>query len=255
MHPRGDQTGVNRVPPVIANASSALAAIALGNGSPCKDEPVLPEPPSAEDDAALDALTGSLESAHFTVEGIEERLGTNELSRRPIDTAVQLRRLEEEPFGTVAKLFLLGLPVDSDRLATALAPLELTRLAETGLLRLDATTALASAPLGPTTPLSAWSIFCSLPSRARRACWLRLGRSCPNCSSRCRTGVGRRGLPWWSPRDRCLFARPGEERGGATRLAFGARREGVARSPPRHRAKSRRRSPSRCTAAPEHCER
>jgi Methyltransferase small domain len=110
---------------------------------------VLPEPPSAEDDAALDALTGSLESAHFTVEGIEERLGTNELSRRPIDTAVQLRRLEEEPFGTVAKLFLLGLPVDSDRLATALAPLELTRLAETGLLRLDATTALASALLAP----------------------------------------------------------------------------------------------------------
>ena len=110
---------------------------------------MLPEPPSAEDKNALEALTGSLESAHFTVEGIEERLGTNELSRRPIDTAVQLRRLEEEPFATVAKLFLLGQPVDSERLATALAPLELTRLAETGLLRLDGTTALASALLAP----------------------------------------------------------------------------------------------------------
>ena len=118
-------------------------------GSPCKDEAVLPEPPSAEDGDALDALTGSLESAQFTVEGIEERLGTNELSLRPIDTAVQLRRLEEEPFGTVAKLFLLGLPVDSGRLATVLAPLELTRLAEMGLLRLEGTTALASARLAP----------------------------------------------------------------------------------------------------------
>ncbi len=110
---------------------------------------MLPEPPSAEDGDALDALTGALESAHFTVEGIEERLGTNELSLRPIDMAVHLRRLEDEPFGTVAKLFLLGVPVDSDRLATVLAPLELTRLAETGLVRLEGTTALASARLAP----------------------------------------------------------------------------------------------------------
>jgi hypothetical protein len=110
---------------------------------------VLPEPPSAEDGDALDALTGALESAHFTVEGIEERLGTNELSLCPIDMPVHLRRLEDEPFGTVVKLFLLGVPVDSDRLATALAPLELTRLAETGLLRLEGTTVSASARLAP----------------------------------------------------------------------------------------------------------
>jgi Methyltransferase small domain len=110
---------------------------------------VLPEPPSAKDGDALDALKGSLGSAQFTVEGIEERLGTSELSLRPIDTAVQLRRLGDDPFGTVAKLFLLGLPVDSDRLATALAPLELSRLAETGLLRLEGPTVLASARLAP----------------------------------------------------------------------------------------------------------
>jgi hypothetical protein len=110
---------------------------------------VLPEPPSAEDGDALDALTGALGSARFTVEGIEERLGTNELSLRPIEMAVHLRRLEDEPFGTVAKLFLLGVPVDSDRLAPVLAPLELARLAETGLLRLEGTTVLASARLAP----------------------------------------------------------------------------------------------------------
>jgi len=110
---------------------------------------VLPTPPSAENGDALDALRRALESVNFTVEGIEERLGTNELSLRPIDTAVHLRRLDEEPFGTMARLFLFGAPVDLDRLAVALAPLPVTTLAEIGLLELAGTTASATARLAP----------------------------------------------------------------------------------------------------------
>jgi hypothetical protein len=110
---------------------------------------VLPEPPSAQDGDALDALRLALESARFTVEGIDERLGTSELSLRPIDTAVHLRRLGDDAFGTLAKAFLFGAPVDSDRLATVLAPLELARLADTGLLTFAGTTASATARLAP----------------------------------------------------------------------------------------------------------
>ena len=60
---------------------------------------LLPDPPNAADGDTLDALRHALESSDFTVEGIEERLGANELSLRPIDTAVLLRRLEEDAFG------------------------------------------------------------------------------------------------------------------------------------------------------------
>ena len=110
---------------------------------------MLPKPPSAEDGDALDGLRRALESAHFTVEGIEERLGTNELSLRQIDSAVQLRRLRNDGFGTLATAFLFGAPVDSDRLATVLAPLELTRLAEAGLLTLTGAEAFASVRIAP----------------------------------------------------------------------------------------------------------
>jgi SAM-dependent methyltransferase len=110
---------------------------------------VLAEPPSAQDGEALDALRRALESAHFTVEAIEEQLGTHELSLRPIDIAVHLRRLRDDAFGTLAKVFLLGAAVDSGRLATALAPLELTRLEETGLLEFAGTKVSATVRLAP----------------------------------------------------------------------------------------------------------
>jgi hypothetical protein len=107
------------------------------------------EPPSAEDGEALDALRRALESADYTVEGIEERLGTNELSLRPIDTAVHLRRLRDDPFGTLARLFLLGESVQADRLAAAVTPLDVARLAETGLIERAGASISATARLAP----------------------------------------------------------------------------------------------------------
>jgi SAM-dependent methyltransferase len=110
---------------------------------------VLSEPPRAGNGDALDALKRALAGAHFTVEGIEERLGTNELSLRAIDTAIHLRRLDDQPFGTLARLFLLGGHVDVDRLAGALAPLEVSTLVDIGLLELTGATASATARLAP----------------------------------------------------------------------------------------------------------
>jgi len=110
---------------------------------------VLAEPPSARDGEALDLLRAALEAASFTVEEIEERLGTSELSLRPVDTAVHVRRLQDDVFGTLAKLFLLGVPVARDEAAAALAPLEPGRLAEIGLLELDGTRVSATARLAP----------------------------------------------------------------------------------------------------------
>jgi hypothetical protein len=113
------------------------------------DMSLLPNPPSAADGDALDALRRALESNDFTVEGIEGRLGASELSLRPIDTAVQLRRLGDDAFGTLASVFLFGAAVDADRLATVTSPLELTRLVETGLLTLSDAHVRATARVAP----------------------------------------------------------------------------------------------------------
>jgi Methyltransferase small domain len=109
----------------------------------------MPDPPTADDGRALDALRGTLQSAEFTVESIEERLGMSELSLRPIDTAVHVRRLEDDAFGTLAKAFLFGAPVEADRLAAVLAPLELSRLVRIGVLTLDGADASAAVRLAP----------------------------------------------------------------------------------------------------------
>jgi hypothetical protein len=46
--------------------------------------------PEGHDRVALEELRRVLERAEYTAERIEERLGTHELSSRPIDTAVHL---------------------------------------------------------------------------------------------------------------------------------------------------------------------
>jgi len=107
------------------------------------------EPPRADDGAALAALRDGLLAVGFTVEGIEERLGTSELSLRPIDVAVHVRRLGDDAFGTVAKAFLLAAPVDAGRLRDALGGADLDRLAAVGLLELDGAEARATARLAP----------------------------------------------------------------------------------------------------------
>jgi predicted RNA methylase len=80
--------------------------------------------PDSGDLASLGALRAALVRAGFTAERIEERLGTNELSARPIETAVHLRRLaEDDDFSTLARLFLLDDAVPVELVAEAAMPL------------------------------------------------------------------------------------------------------------------------------------
>jgi methylase of polypeptide subunit release factors len=104
--------------------------------------------PRADDPAAAVALASGLRAAGFTVEAIEERLGTHELSSRRIDVAVHARRLGEDPFGTLARLFLLGLPVDAGRVDEALAA-GAAGLEALGLVRVEGTAVHARARLAP----------------------------------------------------------------------------------------------------------
>jgi hypothetical protein len=96
------------------------------------------ELPDAGDGAALAGLRDALERAGFTAERIEERLGTHELSSRPLDTAVHLRRLaEDDAFATLARLFLLGAPVGTERVEAAVSPLGVAGLASLRLVAVD----------------------------------------------------------------------------------------------------------------------
>ena len=95
------------------------------------------DPPDGSDPAALAALRSALEQAGFTAEAVEERLGTHELSSRPVDTAVHVRRLDGgDAFSTLARLFLLGDAVPAERLDEAAAPATGERLAALGLVSL-----------------------------------------------------------------------------------------------------------------------
>ena len=111
---------------------------------------MLTEPPSAQYGDALDVLRGVLQTAGFTVEAVEERLGAGELSLRRLDTAVHLRRLEtRDAFATITKLFLLGATVDAGDVAAALEPLSAERLAAIGLIEVDGDAVRALARLAP----------------------------------------------------------------------------------------------------------
>src|SRR5947207_9685052 len=91
--------------------------------------------PGAGDAVSLGALRAALVRAGFTAERIEERLGTNELSARPIETAVHLRRLEEnDDFSTFARLFLLDDAVSFELVEEAAMPLGVEGLEALGLV-------------------------------------------------------------------------------------------------------------------------
>jgi len=92
-----------------------------------------PAPPEAADAASLSALRDALRRADYDAERVEAELGTHELSSRPLDTAVHLRRLRDDAFSTLARLFLLGAEVDAERLAEATAPVEVAWLGRSGL--------------------------------------------------------------------------------------------------------------------------
>lgn len=91
--------------------------------------------PHSSDTVMLRSLRAALERAGFSSERVAERLGTSELSSRPIDTAVHVRRLAGgDAFSTLARLFLLGDETRADRVEEAAAPLRLEQLVALGLV-------------------------------------------------------------------------------------------------------------------------
>jgi len=82
-------------------------------------------------------LREGLLGASFTAERVEAELGTHELSSRPAETAVHLRRLTgADPFSTLAKLFLLDAGVDADRVEGAIPAVGVEALERLGLVEL-----------------------------------------------------------------------------------------------------------------------
>jgi Methyltransferase small domain len=69
-----------------------------------------------DDDRGIDQLRELLDAADFTVERVESALQTHELSVRTVDTLVHARRLGDDLFSAVARLFVLGEPVPRDAL-------------------------------------------------------------------------------------------------------------------------------------------
>jgi methylase of polypeptide subunit release factors len=109
-------------------------------------------PPTVEaaDAAELAVLLGGLARAGFTAAGIEERLGTHELSSRAADAAVHRRRLDgDDAFATLGRLFLLGVPVPADRLEAALPEISAERLERLGLVVRDGADARAAVRMTP----------------------------------------------------------------------------------------------------------
>jgi hypothetical protein len=95
----------------------------------------LSEPPRADDPRTVAELRRALEDAEFTVERIESTLGTGELSTRTADVAVHALRLTgDEAFGTLARLFLLGMAVDRTPAERALGVESVEGLFALGLL-------------------------------------------------------------------------------------------------------------------------
>jgi Methyltransferase small domain len=84
-----------------------------------------PTPPADGDERAFARLREALADAEFTVERIEAALGTSELSSRRTDIAVHERRLGDDPFSVLARLFLLGLPTPAAAVDALLAAADL----------------------------------------------------------------------------------------------------------------------------------
>jgi len=93
-------------------------------------------PPSHDDPGLTAGLRELLLGAGFTGEGVRAALGTlGETLTRSADVPVQIRRLEDnEPIGSLIKLFVLDTEVPAEAARRALAPLSLERLEQTGLL-------------------------------------------------------------------------------------------------------------------------
>jgi methylase of polypeptide subunit release factors len=107
-------------------------------------------PPAVGGDRPVSDVRAALERAEFATERIEEALGAGELPTAPAEAAVHRRRLAgEDPFATVAQLFLLGEAVAATRVTEAFAPISLDRLVRLGLVRAERDEVRASVRLLP----------------------------------------------------------------------------------------------------------
>ncbi|HET9241799.1 MAG TPA: methyltransferase, partial [Gaiella sp.] len=98
----------------------------------------------------LHELRAALERADFTTERIEAAFGGAVLSTASAETAAHRRRLAgDDPFSTIARLFVLGDPVEPSVLEAALAPVALDDLAALGLLVVESESARATVRLLP----------------------------------------------------------------------------------------------------------
>jgi methylase of polypeptide subunit release factors len=93
-------------------------------------------PPSHDDPGLTAGLRELLLASGFTGEGVRAALGTlGETLTRSADVPVQIRRLEDnEPIGSLIKLFVLDTAVPAEAARRALAPLSFERLEQAGLL-------------------------------------------------------------------------------------------------------------------------
>ena len=91
--------------------------------------------PRTDDLEGIDLLRAALDRAGYTVETIQETLGLRgPFSRDPHDVPVYLRLLPDDAFGSLARLFLLGLQVGADEARAALAPLDVDRAERMGVV-------------------------------------------------------------------------------------------------------------------------
>jgi methylase of polypeptide subunit release factors len=88
----------------------------------------VPTPAADADERAYARVRDALRAADFTVERIGTVLGTTELSSRRTDVAVHARRLGDDAFSVLARLFLLGFPVPAAAVDTVAATADLEAL-------------------------------------------------------------------------------------------------------------------------------
>ena len=87
-----------------------------------------PTPAVDAEERAFTRVREALRTADFSVERIGAVLGTTELSSRRTDVAVHARRLGDDPFSVLARLFLLGFPVAAAAVGAVVATVDLEAL-------------------------------------------------------------------------------------------------------------------------------
>src|SRR5919201_4024776 len=104
-----------------------------------------------DDPEAIAGLREILRGLGYTAEAIRTALATEgPFVRDPVEFPFYPRVLAgDEPLSTVIKLFRLGIPVEAEEAAAALAPLELERLEKIGLLARDGGSVVSTVSIAP----------------------------------------------------------------------------------------------------------